>query len=114
MVSDHPLGGTWSPVEEVAPVGDPAELVPPYVDITAGRSGSQLLTWTRRGTSSRYIEVAYRPAQHSWQHSVRLSGADFDAAAAEVFVGVGDRAVATWRGYDSEGEAHLQLRKLRP
>jgi len=113
VVSDHPLGGSWSRVKQVAPTGDRAETVPPYVDITAGRSGSMLLTWTRDGGSSHYIEGAYRPAQRSWQQPVRISPAGVDASAAETFVRTGDRAVAAWRAQDSDG-AHLQLRKLHP
>jgi len=113
VVSDHPLGGSWSGVKQVAPAGERAELVPPYVDITAGRSGSMLLTWTRDGGSSHYIEGAYRPAEHRWQQPVRISPPGVDASAAETFVRTGDRAVAAWRAQDSDG-FHLQLRKLHP
>lgn len=73
-----------------------------------------LLSWTRLGATSGYIEAAYRPAQHGWQRPIRVSPTDIDAAAAEVAVGGGDRAVATWRGYDKDDAAHLQLCKLHP
>jgi hypothetical protein len=113
VMVDHPLAGPWSQVKQVAPAGVPAGLVPPSLGITVGRTGSILLTWTRHGPSSRYVEAAYRPTQGSWQAPVRLSPAGVDAAAAEAFVRPGDRAVAAWRGHDTDGD-HLQLRKLRP
>ena len=115
VTADHPLDGSWSGVEQVAPASaDPVEPAPPNLDITAGRSGSMLLSWTLRGTTSRYIAAAYRPTQHGWQHPTRISPTNVDAAAAEAFVGVGDHAVAAWRGEDRDGAAHLQLRKLHP
>ncbi|MGZ6781034.1 MAG: hypothetical protein ACXVF1_00035 [Nocardioidaceae bacterium] len=116
VTADHPVGGSWSSVRQVAPPSaDPVEPALPNLDITAGRSGSMLLSWTRRqGTASHYIEAAYRPTGHGWQQPARVSPAGVDAAAAEAFVRAGDRAVAAWRGYDSNGAAHLQLRKLHP
>ena len=89
--------------EQVAPVGDPAALAPPSIGITVGRTGSILLTWTRKGATSHYLEAAYRPAQRSWQAPLRISPSSVDAVGAEAFVRVGDRAVAAWRGHDVDG-----------
>jgi len=113
VVADHPIGHPWSPVKEVAAPGDPAETVPPYVNIAVGADGSRVLSWTREDAWSHYIEAAYRRPRQGWQTPHRLSPAQVDASAAETFVQGGDHAVAAWRGYDNDG-AHLQLRKLHP
>jgi hypothetical protein len=113
LVAAHAIGYPWSRVKEVAAPADPAETVPPYVDITVGADGSRLLSWTREDASSHYIEAAYRRPRQSWQPPHRLSPAQVDASAAEGFVQLGGRAVTAWRGHDNAG-AHLQLRKLHP
>jgi len=113
-VADHPVNGSWSDVTQVAPAGDPLEATPPDVDVTAGRSGAVLLSWTRRETPSRVMEAAYRPPHQDWQPPARVSPEDIDATAPEAFVAVDGRAVEAWRGYDATRGAHLQLRKLRP
>ena len=114
VVADHRRTGSWSSAWTVAGPGDPVDLASSTLGITAGRSGAMLLTWTRGSAGSRYVEAAFRPSGGTWQAPRRISPKDVDAAAAATFVRRRSHAIAAWRGYDSAGAAHLQLRKLHP
>jgi hypothetical protein len=114
MVSDHFLGGPWTAPREVAPVGDHVQPFPPALQVTVGRSGAALVSWTRETDTTTFVEAAYRPAARGWQAPRRVTPGAVRAAAAEGFVRRGDRAVVVWRGVSATPQDVVSLRRLHP
>jgi hypothetical protein len=114
MVSDHFLGGRWTAPREVAPAGDRVQPFPPALQITVGRSGAALLSWTRETGTASSVEAAYRPAARGWLAPRGVSPGTQRAAAAEGFVRRGDRAVVVWRGVTATPRDVVSLRRLHP
>jgi hypothetical protein len=114
MVSDHFLGGSWTPPVQVAPAGDRVQPFPPALQANVGRSGAALLSWTRATDTATYVEAAYRPQAQAWQAPRRVSPSTVNGAAAEGFVRRGDRAVVVWRGVTAAPQDVVQLRRLHP
>lgn len=114
MVSDHFLGGSWTPPVQVASAGNRVQPFPPALQLNVGRSGAALLSWTRETDTATYVEAAYRPRAQGWQAPQRVSPGTVRAAAAEGFVRRGDRSVLVWRGITSASEDVVQLRRLHP
>ena len=114
MVSDHFLGGSWTPPVQVAPAADRVQPFPPALQVDVGRSGAALLSWTRETDTATYVEAAYRPQAQAWQMPRRVSPSTVSGAAAEGFVRRGDRAVVVWRGVTAAPQEVVQLRRLHP
>jgi hypothetical protein len=115
VASTRPLGGPWSSAEEVAPGGVAVKAAPPWFDLTVGRTGATLLSFTRApGSAPTYVGAAYRPAGGAWQPPTRVSPAALQAAAAEGFVRRDGQANLVWRGRTAQHLGLVQLRRLRP
>lgn len=115
VASTRPLGGSWSAPQQVAPGGVAVRAAAPWFDLTVGRTGATLLSFTRApDASTTYIGAAYRPAGGAWQPPTRVSPTGVQAGAAEGFVRRGDRAVLVWRGSTAQRLGLVQLRRLHP
>jgi hypothetical protein len=115
VASTRPLGGSWTAPQQVAPGGVAVKAAAPWFDLTVGRTGATLLSFTRAPDgSTSYIGAAYRPAGGAWQPPTRVSPTGVQAGAAEGFVRRGDRAVLVWRGSTARRLGLAQLRRLQP
>ncbi len=114
VVSTHPVDGVWSSPRPIAPAGDHAVPVPPFLQIRVGRSGAALVSWTRTTGTASYVEAAYRPAEQTWLPPTRISPTTLRSSAARGFAYSGGRAVLVWRGTSDADVRHVQLRSLHP
>ena len=114
VVSTHPVDLVWSAPRPIAPAGDHALPMPPFLQIRVGRSGVALVSWTRASSAASYVEAAYRPAGQTWLPPTRISPGTLRSSAARGFAYRGGRAVLVWRGISDAGVRHVQLRRLHP
>ena len=114
VVSTHPVDGVWSAPRPIAPAGDHALPMPPFLQIRVGRSGAALVSWTRTTSAASYVEAAYRPAGQTWLPPTRISPLTLRSSAARGFAYRGGRAVLVWRGTSDADVRHVQLRLLHP
>ena len=114
VASRHTRTGTWSAPRVVAPPGDRVVPESPYLQVSVGRSGAVLLSWTRQRGDASTVGAAYRPAGHAWLAPHRVSPTTLRSSAARGVVRSGDRSVLVWRGWSPTGVGHLQLRRLHP
>ena len=61
VASRHTRTGTWSAPRVVAPPGDRVVPQSPYLQVSVGRSGAVLLSWTRQRGDASTVGAAYRP-----------------------------------------------------
>lgn len=114
VAARHARTGTWSAPRVVAPPGDRVVPQSPYLQVSVGRSGAVLLSWTRQRGDASTVGAAYRPAGHAWLAPHRVSPTTLRSSAARGVVRSGDRSVLVWRGWSPTGVGHLQLRRLHP
>ena len=69
--STHPLGGTWSPPQDLSAVGaDPGEGDEPGLAVDA--AGNATVVWSQDvGTPQEVVQTATRPAGGSWSPQPR-------------------------------------------
>lgn len=105
----RPPGGEWSGPKDLSVPTEDSAIAPPHMAMNA--EGDAVAVWTRNDGTEDLVEAALRPAGGTWGAPQRLSEVGEDSGFAEVAIGAGGDAVATWFWNDAGvGTAQVSVR----